>query len=470
LREKRRPGSNSGVESHDRDSLTRIHEKDYRDYEFISGEIERLLKLSPQELLNHLRDHPIEAFGGLNLPSGGQMFLSREAQRHFWQITERGLNLMGMASERHNPEKVCEGLKREFVTLIFDGFELASGNAHEVFSGTIRRIEAEHSTLTHHVPCSVVIHRARDVFTVGPVTFVLREKFLKQHETAIRACVQAWASEVRDFVLTQLTGFYTDFQWIASITVPPCDPGVSRRRAHEGIQRALDVFKLIVGSERARHVKQAYDFSVPQRHVNLISTVDGVFDISSGGTMHDAVVNDAWYEQVTSFPEWQLFEQLLFRWHQWGYLDELENRFFDALSWHADGVSDPDPGARIVKFWTGIERLLSVSAGSNLASRLAVLSVEPPADFARKSQEFSKLYQRRSEIIHGGAHRAKESWYREAALGTEEASKIALFQFLRAIPQIRCCYGSGGRKGLHAWLTWLDKIAKHHRRSLQQKT
>jgi hypothetical protein len=286
------PAEMKNVDKHQADSRSRIHEKDHRDYEFVLAEIQRFRNLSPQEQYKHLMEHPFDALNGLKLPNGGCVFLSRDAHRHLWRITERGLNLMGVAAERHRPEKVYEEVQRELVSLAFAGFELTAGNAHDVFDSAIRKLEATYSELTHYVPCSVVAHTVRDVFAIGPVTFVLREKFLKKHENAIRESVESWGADARDTILAQFTGFYTDFQWIASIAIPRCDPGVSRCRAEAGIQKALDVFKLIVGSGRAQHVKQAYDFTVPQRHFNLVSTAPGVFDISSGGKMHDAVVND----------------------------------------------------------------------------------------------------------------------------------------------------------------------------------
>jgi hypothetical protein len=74
-----------------------------------------------------------------------------------------------------------------------------------------------------------------------------------------------------------------------------------------------------------------------------------------------------------------------------------------------------------------VERLLRVAAKGNLAARLAVLSTDSVEGFESCVKKFSILYQRRPEIVHGSAHRTRESWssscerYRVSAAGTGRA-------------------------------------------------
>lgn len=445
---------------------SRLHEKDDRDYEFVVAEIQRLLGLSPQEQWEHFKAHPWDAVG-VRTPAGGTVYTTRDARMRLRQIVERGLRAMGSAAECHNADKVYEELPRHFLKLALEGADITGENAHTVFEGAIRNVEATFVEHTHYVPCAVVMHRKRDIFTIGPVTFILRERFFKENEPAIREAAERWAPKVSADILNRTESFYTDFMWIAKITVPPCDVAVSRERARVGIQKALDVFKLIVGSGRAGNVKMAHDIALPQRPWELTSTAATGFNIRSSGTSHDAIVNDEWYEQVTAFPEWPLFERALSEyWSHWGSLNELLARFIDALSWHSDAISERDLSARIIKFWTAIERLLTEG---NLPARLAVLSADTVEGFDAGVKKFSALYSRRSAIIHGSAHRTRESWYRDVAAGAEEASKTALLQFLRAIPGIRCRYRASDRKSLEGWLTYLDQTGKQYARELAQK-
>jgi Apea-like HEPN len=302
-------------------------------------------------------------------------------------------------------------------------------------------------------------------FAIGPVTFLLRDRFFHENETQIdKAVDEAGLPQVKQKLFARVESFYSDFQWIASITVPPCDPEISRHRARVGVQKALDVFKLVVGGERARHVRQGYDLTAPSDFAELVSSSPGSFHLRFGWKGHDAITNEHWYEQVQAGPAWALLQSALLRfWTSWGELDEIEMRFFDALAWHSDAISEQDPGARIIKFWTSIERTLRTYPG-DIDTRAAVLSSDTSEDFAYYSLEFENAYRkRRNDVVHGNASRTHEPWYREAVSVSEEASKNVLFQYLYAIPHIRLHQGATARKKIRAWLRRLDNVAGRFR-------
>jgi hypothetical protein len=448
-----------------RELISTISAKDYRDYEFIVNEIIAFTALSPQDQLNQLRADPWGGLSGLKGAAGGDLFLSKEGRKRVSQIATRGLKNLGPAGHFHRLANVITALKREWSTLILSGFEMTPENAHEVFDSAIRKLEMEYSELTYYVPCSVVAERTYAKFTIGPATFVLRDHFLKENEAAIRQAVAGFGNpEISETMFARTHSFYSEFQWVASITVPACDKEISRQRAHTGIQKALDVFKLIVGSDRAAHVKLAYDLTGPSSHAELVSSTSGVFALRMGGKGRDAITNDQWYQQVVAGPALPLLQSVLSNyWVAWRGLDEIQTRFIDALSWHSDAISEPDPGAKIVKFWTSIERLLSTSPGANIAARAAALLSNGAAEFEERSKEFEGLYQRRSAVVHGGANRASESWYEESAKGSEAASKNTLFQYLFEMFSIRAFREQKDRSKLAAWLKRLDDTAKHFR-------
>jgi len=114
-------------------------------------------------------------------------------------------------------------------------------------------------------------------------------------------------------------------------------------------------------------------------------------------------------------------------WNRWGDLDEIELRFLDALAWHSDAISEHDPGARIIKFWTSIERTLRTSPG-DVDTRAALLASGAPAEFADYSHRYEHAYRRRrNDVVHGNTNRVDESWYQEAVHVSEDArGKAAL--------------------------------------------
>jgi hypothetical protein len=222
------------------DPISRIAEKDYLDYEFILSDIQHLLDLSPEEQSKRFQKDPWGAFSGLKAANGSLLPLSREGQKRFTQIATRGLRNLGTIARDHRLEKVIEALKDEFSSLLIGGFDLSAENAQAVFNSAIRKLEDGYLELTYYVPCSDVAGRSPATFTLGPITFRLRDDFLKQHEEALQQSAAEFKNpQFAEVLLTRTHAFYSDFQWIASITVPRCDSEISRHRAHTGIQKAL---------------------------------------------------------------------------------------------------------------------------------------------------------------------------------------------------------------------------------------
>jgi hypothetical protein len=450
------------------DQRHRLDEKDDADYEVILAEFESFIRKPKEEQLQELMQHPWEALSSPKTPNGSTLFASPPAHDRFVQIAKRGLKHLGVAAKRHRLEVILPRLQEEFVSRLIAKADINPQNAHSVFEAAVAKAEASYEALTFYVPCSVVAHRACDRFSIGPVTFVIRESFLREHETAIRESATTENLTFTNILLERTNTFYTEFQWIACLSVPACDRQIAKKRALAGVQKALDVFKLVVGGERAAHVKQGYDSRVPEAHAELVSKASGEFSILLGGKMQDAVVNDDWYAQVISAPFWPLIQSVLFSWwNNWDHAEEIEVRFLDALAWHSDAISEHEAGAKIVKFWTAIERILSAVHGS-IAPRAAVLCAEPGA-FLAKEQQFSGLYQKRSDVVHGGSNRSDEAWYAEAARASEEAARGVLFQYLYYMPTIRRSRMATTKKKLQSWINGLDNLAKRERASNKLK-
>lgn len=280
--------SNSDMSAQDK--LTALSLEDYQDYEFVLTDIEQQLGLSVTEQIDRFRSDPWGAINGLRAPDGRQIPLSRDANKRLGQIARRGMQNLGPSARIHRPERVIEELTREFSSLLFSGLVPAPEDAHELFVAAVRKLEQAYESVTYYVPCSVVAERSYPMFAIGPVSFVLRERFFTEHETALQAAIAEFEHrEAMEPLAARMRSFYSGFQWIASITVPPCDPEISRRRAHVCIQKALDVFKLAVGGERARHVKQAYDLTPPSDFAELIAASPGKFRLTFGWGGHDAL-------------------------------------------------------------------------------------------------------------------------------------------------------------------------------------
>src|SRR2546426_4398244 len=345
----------------DRESLAR---KDFRDYQFILEELERLLKMSPAELLTYFGQHREDAFYTLPRGSGGELPFTKKGETHFQEIAIRGLEALGADGRKHFLPSVVDALKSEFMSERTEDPPLTEDNAHEVFDTAIAKVETEFRQLTHFVPCSIVIHQEPSRFKIGPVEFVLRDLFFKENEAALLRSQESatgfeWGHE-------ELRKFFNRFFWVASVTIDAADKKISRDRARKAIQMALDVLKLFIGTARAAGIRQGYDHGMPTETASLVSVEAGTFSLSLRRGRHDAVLMDHWYDGISRSEPWQLAESVVTAFlTRWDDLPEPHQRFMDGLRWHGEGVSDPEPQSRLVKFWVAIERVVSLRSRDN---------------------------------------------------------------------------------------------------------
>jgi hypothetical protein len=449
-----------------------LSRKDYTDYEFIVQEVGRLIELSPEQLLKYYSEHKDDALSTLWGPDGRTLPCTRAGWQRFDQIVTRGLNALGANARTHAPSTLRSALMGKFVAeaqkIVAD---TTQENAHEIFEHVVRAVEEEYKELTHYVPCSVVAHKKPERFTIGPVGFVLREMFMRENESALRAALTS--SPASGWQFRELESFFSRFQWVAFVRILACDESISTVQARRVVQRALDLFKLFIGSERAANVKQGYDLSIPGTSSTLVSSEPGAFSLTHSRRLRDAIVIDDWYSQLSGVQQWRTAEGIVSAsWQNWDNVGEPFQRFLDSLSWHGDAIAEPDAQARILKFWTAIERVVSLKNGDPVTRRAAVMSVADLADFAKRFQQCQKLYSIRSNILHGTQpyHAAGSV---EAAFQAERLSQLVLLGYLRMLNVLEK-KAAVTRDGLHTALHGLDKISRdaptgERKRSLDQR-
>ncbi|MHB8652937.1 MAG: hypothetical protein ACYDA9_03570 [Terriglobia bacterium] len=435
----------------------KLSKKDYTDYEFIVNEVGRLLQLTPQELQKYYSEHKDDALCMLwdqarTLPG------TRACYERFDQIVTRGLKALGPNARTHDRNTLRNLLIRKFAAeaekIIAD---TTAENAHEIFETVLSAAEKEYKALTHYIPCFLVAQKSPERFSIGPVTFVVQDAFMKANESALRASITAGPSS--DLFLTSLQSFFSTFGWVATVRVPACDDAVSTSVARRVVQSALNLFKLFVGSDRASNVRQRYDTSIPGATSTLALPDSGIFLASNARKLRDAVVPEDWHEQLTEIRQWRTGQRILSNaWENWGDVSEPYQRFLDAMSWHGDAIVEQDPQARILKFWTAIERVVSLKNGDPVTRRAAIMSVHDVSDFDKRFLQCQKLYANRSDIVHGTeAYCSARS--PKVASQTEELSKWVLMNYLRMINDLESL-APLTREALIKALRLLDTISK----------
>ncbi len=439
----------------DRQTLSR---KDYTDYEFIVKESERLFALGGiEERMKYYSEHKEDALSALYGTEGRALECTRQGARRFDQIVARGLEALGPRARRHSASSLVSSLKTRFAD---SAVEICANtteeNARDIFDSVVEEAEKKHRELTHYIPCSFAAHKEPTHFVIGPVRFVLRDIFMQEEDAALRH--RPGSNGSSDPLFEDLQRFFSNYDWVASVRVPLCDPSVSKARAHELVQRVLDLFKLIVGGDRAARVRQAYDLAAPNVAASLSSSGAGDFSISWSRRVPGAIVPDDWYRQISEFRPWQIGESIISaHWENWGDLPEPQQRFLDGLSWHGDALSDADAQAATLKFWTAIERVVSLKDSDPVTRRASVFSVADPSQFPARFKQCQRLYTHRSKIIHGteGYKTPKSS---VVAVEMEDLSKKVLMFYLAIVDDLKT-KGALTRAGMH------DVFAKYERLS-----
>jgi hypothetical protein len=191
----------------------------------------------------------------------------------------------------------------------------------------------------------------------------------------------------------------------------PVDSAVGEDRAREAIQSSVDLFKLFVGSSRGARIGHAYLAGLPRYSSTLYSDSVG-FHTTQTWAWGNATVKDDWLDDVVGFRPWIFGEEAISeRLQSWERLPDPVQRFLDALAWHGDGVSEPNAAARILKFWTAIERTVSLRIRDKVSTRAAIFSADAN-EFPGQFEKCQRLYSLRSEIVHGTYGGGAEKWGR----------------------------------------------------------
>jgi Apea-like HEPN len=424
-----------------------LSRKDFRDYEFILKEMEQVLGMTGPELIAYYNAHQEDALYTLPRNDGrGHLPFTRKGEVHFYEIARRGLRAMGSQGEKYELQAVVDALKSAFMEGDENEPPVTPENAHEIFEGVTEQLGNNFEALTHHIPCVIIAHDHPQQFNIGPVRFARQDVFFRENEATLRKTFEepgyGWGFEA-------LKSFFRQFSWVAEVTISAAEQKVSTYRARKIVQVALDILKAVVGSRRGAGIRQAYDHGMPSQIASLNSAAGKGFSPSWGSRSHDAVLTENWHELISTLPFWEISKSILQTYSDsWELPVEPHQRFLDALQWHGEGVSDPEPSSRAIKYWIAVERLASLRSNDTVTRKAALLSCDDLKQFSNQFEKCQRLYTKRCAIVHGSASR--DSIEIEAvALEIENLSKKILFSYSQLIAKLETL-GRCNREGLEA--------------------
>jgi hypothetical protein len=401
------------------------------DATFVIEELNRFIAMDPRDIIRHIREHREDAFATLRGPRGEILFCGKAAYDRFEQIADRTIK-RGSAEEKSFD-------RRDYVRALRDAFaEVFIEGAKPVTQGSVMRFinrarelaTADLVHVTHHLPCIVFYDQGPDQFSVGPVTFTTTDRFLSEQEKELRKYresnfsafaagrrkrqpelsdseVEAESAGFADKHIEGIRSYYREYEWVASVQIPPAHGSISQLRAERTVDAALDALRLFVPTLPERY-RRATAPNTPFNTRELMTDASGrlISAMRQGGRGAPAL--DGWYEGVRrdATDLWQEFEHAIGTLTKGEKPDELTQRLVDALNWFGQAVVETNPSAAIVKYTATLECLTIPGHVKRLEAvvikRVAFLNGDRTDKLAQEIiDDLGKLYQMRSDLMHG---------------------------------------------------------------------
>jgi hypothetical protein len=414
-----------------------VAKKDLEDVEFIALEVIRFSSMTFQQIVENIDAHPEDNLHAIDLPTGGHRPISAAASRRFWQLAERRLE--------YEPDALAidvgtlqQEIRTSFVrSFIVDGKPIEQKFVDRMLNKAVRMARSKHEPLTHYMPCVIMSDPHPDHFQIGPVRFLSRESFYDEFRAKIEADYRLRDEERKQELERQIQagkhkpversadeeatiyrqtlewifGYYDAFVWIAEVPIPSCEAKVSRQRARQAVQAALDVLKLFFGHHGGADFRLGDDRGKPHKTAHLKRGRDGVFEWKIASAGEGAFVEKGWYDKMCADTGWalQAAGSAIEAYVNPGIESDHRDRWLGALTWYGQATRDPLPAGQLVKYVAALERLTitphtptegvtdAVTRRTALLAieKLTVESVQQERDVARQ------IYRWRSDLMHG---------------------------------------------------------------------
>ena len=311
---------------------------------------------------------------------------------------------------RIDPDAYRAELLSEFGgRFLHQGRDLDETQAGRMLAAALRRAAVDIEDRTHFIPCRPWPDGSMASLAVGPVNFRRTEAFRRSQTEALTADPEFVATVERDFA---------PWPFVAEVTVRGCDRVISRQRALEAVDRALDLLRLFAGADSARALGRAgapgppilrpaglWADSKGRLHPVRAEAVGAGDPAEIAGRLRDRA-GRAWLDGAGRSLQ-PLVDPAL----NW----PLAARFREAVSWYGAALAETSAAARIVDFVAAIERAVVAADHADIWRLVTQRASLLAAGAAREDQAGAAgddaaewlararaVYDCRSRIVHGG--------------------------------------------------------------------
>jgi len=385
--------------------------EDQNDYERFLDGITFFLRLTPEQVMEHMKLHKEDSFPQIRHFSGqGYASCTRDGMNHLELLAKRRIQALNNGKDFDCQEVVHEISERIGPSLKegIQNEENTESTFERVFTSALKSAEGQQKKSTYHFPCVLTGAKSPKEFIVGPVRFTVASLF--ESRLASLSPVETQFNEsVRS---DELISYIRQFGWIASVNVPACSPGISKSRAELAARTAINIVRVWFGLGYGRRMRLVHIEPATSGFSKYLVEADNEISVTWSRTSEGASVVDGWFDQVDvehlKLASW-LLRDIVF-----DERTEIVERLIDALSWFGDAAFEPSPGAKIAKLVMLLERLTTTTkkfSKKRFCRRVAILALDDDADFAAKYWAAYEFYNARSAIAHGSSSQSfSEHW------------------------------------------------------------
>lgn len=276
--------------------------------------------------------------------------------------------LQGRVTRARFTEILLRTLTIRFIT---QGRDVTEQQVARMISSAIRFQRKSIRDQTHYIPIHLEAIPSDETVDLGPVTF---------HPLATFAFTENAPDAITDWV--------GQADLIAEVTVPACEPNMSRLRAEQAVNRARDVIRFLAAEA-------------------------GLAPPRPDGPPH----KQSWSQIVTALPDGLLEKAggclrcLIEPESIW----PLGERFLDAIGWYAMAAREPADAAAITLWVNALERLAMTKGHERITdcvarrTTLLLICADKALSYTDGRSLADKLYELRCGLVHGAVRPFAES-------------------------------------------------------------
>lgn len=429
--------------------------------EFIFSETARLNRIAQE---GRLADIPREdAFCDLPHPQhnwpNGKMLCSRAGYDELESLTSAALdrrNLKKVVSLEANRSQMAKILVRKFLR---EDRPLNVKNVERGMAELARSAEKSRKSITHFLPCHLMLAKSPSEFAIGPVRFLSQQSFRDLFASALRANRKNSGKSSYRFVADVLR-YYRTFGWVAQVTIEACDKKTSPNAAHASVWAALNCLHLLFGAGHSEKMTiGGPGLSADTRGTVSIDQSGNLAYSASFGGPGEVGFEDGWLDVFSDHHAQEVISNLgkALEMHVEPSLNRpLSRRLLDSIQWYGEAVREQSRAAKVVKYVTALERLVMTDEKDDIAGivseRIAALCLHEPTEAAREEwrRNVKRAYDIRSKIVHGSISQDDEIIFEGIRLGTK-ISREALISATTGLGQDGLLSTDIPNKHLSSW-------------------